>query len=140
LVIGGALFTGFVLLQPWGGLRRLHGLFPAVRGAFAGIVVSTVLAGVLEGVGLNVAGAAIALVLPLTVLAVLRVQHHADDRTQVMRVDPVTPAEPQPPAAAPAPADPALADPPPADARPPARPLRVAPGPPGVRYPDHAAR
>jgi hypothetical protein len=91
LVVGGAVYMFVVLLRPWGGLRRLYGLFPAVRGALAGVVVTSVLAGAIEGVGLNVAGAALAVVLPLTVLAVLRVQHHADDRTQPVRIDPAIP-------------------------------------------------
>jgi len=82
LVIGGAAFTFLVLLRPWGGLRRLFGLFPAVRGALAGVVVATLIAGAIEGVALNIAGAALATALPLTALATLRVQHHADDRTQ----------------------------------------------------------
>jgi hypothetical protein len=82
LVIGGAAFTFLVLLRPWGGLRRLFGLFPAVRGALAGLVVATVIAGAIDGVALNVTGAAFAIALPLAALAALRVQHHADDRTQ----------------------------------------------------------
>jgi hypothetical protein len=59
----------------------VFGLFPAVRGAFAGTVVAALLAGVVDGVGLNVLGAALAVVLPLTVLALLRVRvGTADDR------------------------------------------------------------
>jgi hypothetical protein len=94
LAIGGAVFTFVVLMRPSGGLRRLFGLFPAVRGALVGVVVASVLAGVIEGVGLNVTGAALAVVLPLTVLAVLRVQHRADDRTQPVRIDPAVPDRP----------------------------------------------
>jgi hypothetical protein len=41
-------------------------------------------------------GAALAVVLPLTVLLVLRVQHHADDRTQPVRVGPPLPDRPEP--------------------------------------------
>src|SRR5205823_10507100 len=41
LVVGSAAFTWVVLLRPWGGLRRLFGIFPTVRGALAGLVVAT---------------------------------------------------------------------------------------------------
>jgi hypothetical protein len=88
LVVGAGAYTGLVLLRPWGGLRRLYGLFPAVRGGLAGLVVATLLAGAFDGVGVNVTGAAFAVVLPVTVLAVLRVQHHAEDRTQPPHVGP----------------------------------------------------
>jgi hypothetical protein len=81
LVVGSTLFVGFVLLRHWGGLRRLLGLFPAVRGAFAGIVLATCLAGLVEGVGFNTLGVALATGLPLATLATLRVLDHADDRT-----------------------------------------------------------
>ncbi|GIJ51957.1 hypothetical protein Val02_88430 [Virgisporangium aliadipatigenens] len=74
LVIGGVAFLWLAQVRAWGGLRRVFGLFPAVRGAFAGTVVASLLAGVVDGVGLNVLGAALAVVLPLTVLALLRVR------------------------------------------------------------------
>ena len=41
-----------------GGLRRLFGLYPAVRATLGGLVVATLFAGLAEGVGLNVLGAA----------------------------------------------------------------------------------
>ena len=88
LVLGAALYTGLILLRDWGGLRRVYGLFPAVRGALAGTIVATLLVGVVEGVALNVAGAALAVAMPLTVLAVLRVRHHAADRTIPVVIDP----------------------------------------------------
>lgn len=88
LVIGVALYTGFVLLQDRGGLRRVYGLFPSVRGALAGTIVATLLVGLVEGVALNVMGAALAVAMPLTVLAVLRVRHHAADRTIPVVIDP----------------------------------------------------
>jgi hypothetical protein len=88
LVIGVALYTGFVLLQDRGGLRRVYGLFPSVRGALAGTIVATLLVGLVEGVALNVMGAALAVAMPLTVLAVLRVRHHASDRTIPVVIDP----------------------------------------------------
>jgi len=81
LVIGGVTFLWLAQVRSWGGLRRVFGLFPAVRGAFAGTVVAALLAGVVDGVGLNVLGAALAVVMPLTVLALLRVRvGTADDR------------------------------------------------------------
>jgi hypothetical protein len=89
VVVGSLAFSWFVLLRPWGGLRRLFGIFPAVRGALFGVVVATVIAGLIEGAGLNVTGAALATAVPLTALAALRVLRHSDDRTQ-----PVTLAEP----------------------------------------------
>jgi hypothetical protein len=87
LVLGAALYTGLALLREWGGLRRVYGLYPAVRGALAGTIVATLLVGVVEGVGLNVAGAALAVAMPLAVLAVLRARHHAADRTIPVVID-----------------------------------------------------
>jgi hypothetical protein len=91
LVLGAALYTGLVLLRDWGGLRRVYGLFPAVRGALAGTIVATLLVGGVEGVGPNVMGAALAVTLPLAVLAVLRVRHHATDKTIPVVIDPPLP-------------------------------------------------
>ncbi len=82
LVVGCGLYTGFVLLRTWGGLKRVLGLFPTVRAAFAGIVVATLFAGLVEAVGFNVLGAALATVTPLAALASLRVLDHASDKTQ----------------------------------------------------------
>jgi len=82
LALGFLVFSVFVLLRPWGGLRRLFGLYPAVRAALAGTAVATVLAGLVEGAGSGVLGAALAMAGPLVALAALRVLEHADDRTQ----------------------------------------------------------
>ncbi|WP_432837275.1 hypothetical protein [Dactylosporangium sp. CA-092794] len=82
LVLGSVLFATFVLLRDWGGLRRLLGVFPPVRGALSGLVLAGLLAGIIEGVSFNVLGAALATALPLTVLSCLRVLDHADDRSQ----------------------------------------------------------
>jgi hypothetical protein len=82
LVIGSALFAGFALLRTWGGLKRVLGLYPAVRAGLAGIVVATVFAGLVEAAAFNVLGAALATVSPLAALAALRVLDHADDKTQ----------------------------------------------------------
>jgi len=81
LAIGSAAFVLFALLRPWGGLKRLFGLYPAVRAALAGLAVSSVIAGVLDAAALNVAGAAAATAVPLATIAALRVLLHADERT-----------------------------------------------------------
>ena len=81
LALTGGLFLWFALLRDWGGLKRLFGLYPAVRAGFAGVAVASVIAGVSNEAALNVAGAAAATVLPLATLAALRVLGHADDRT-----------------------------------------------------------
>ena len=81
LVLIAIVYTVVVLARPWGGLMRLFGLYPAVRGAMTGMAVAAVLAGLIDGVGLMMAGAAAAVALPLVTLAALRVLDHADDRT-----------------------------------------------------------
>ena len=102
LVVGSAVMLFFALLRPWGGLKRLFGLYPPVRGALAGIGVATLLAGLTEGVGLNAAGAAMATALPLAALAALQVLAHADERTQpgtappAVRVHPLPEQSPRP--------------------------------------------
>jgi hypothetical protein len=104
LVIGAGVMLYFALLRPWGGLKRLFGLYPAVRAGLAGTAVATLIAGPLEGVGLNIAGGATATVLPLAVLAALRVLRHADERTSAVTVDPSGSAVTAPPHATAAPA------------------------------------
>lgn len=81
LALGAAAFVWSALLQPWGGLKRLFGVYPAIRAAATGIALATVLAGLFGGAALNVAGAAAATVVPLLALGALRVREHADDRT-----------------------------------------------------------
>ncbi len=88
MLVGSAVMLFFALMRPWGGLKRLFGLFPAVRAGLAGTAVATLAAGPMEGVGFNVAGGAVATVLPLAVLAALRVLRHADERTPAVTVDP----------------------------------------------------
>ncbi|CCH17680.1 hypothetical protein [Micromonospora lupini] len=82
LALAGGLLVWFALLQPWGGLMRLFGIYPAVRAALGGTAVAAVLGGVLDGAALDVAGAAAALVVPMAALASLRVLGHAADRTR----------------------------------------------------------
>ncbi|HET9516378.1 MAG TPA: hypothetical protein VFO77_01500, partial [Actinoplanes sp.] len=81
LALVGALMLLFTHYSPWGGLKRLFGLHPAVRAAAAGTTVAALLAGVLSGSALGVAGAAAAAMVPMAVLTVLRVLDHAADRT-----------------------------------------------------------
>jgi hypothetical protein len=103
LVIGAGALLFFALLRPWGGLKRLFGLYPAVRAGIAGTAVATLFAGPMKGVGFNIAGGAVATVLPLAVLAALRVLRHADERTPAVTVDPTVravAASPEIPAAA----------------------------------------
>jgi hypothetical protein len=76
-----AVFVFFVLLRPWGGLKRLFGIYPALRASVVGAAVAALLGGLLNGAGLGVAGAAAATTLPLVALASLRVLAHADERT-----------------------------------------------------------
>ncbi|MET8283336.1 hypothetical protein [Micromonospora sp. NPDC005174] len=82
LALAGGLLVWFALLQPWGGLMRLFGIYPAVRAALGGTAVAAVLGGVLDGAALDVAGAAAALVVPMAALTSLRVLGHAADRTR----------------------------------------------------------
>ncbi|MFU8875911.1 hypothetical protein [Micromonospora sp. SL4-19] len=82
LALAGAALVWLALLQPWGGLMRLFGIYPAIRAAMAGTGVAAGIGGVLGGAALDVAGAAGALVVPMAALAALRVLDHATDRTQ----------------------------------------------------------
>ncbi len=88
LIVVVILANVLVLIKPWGGLMRLFGLYPAVRGVMTGIAVASTLAGLLDGAGLTTAAAAAAVTLPLVTIACLRVLDHADDRT-VARVEPM---------------------------------------------------
>jgi hypothetical protein len=88
LVLGGAALVTFALIRPWGGLKRLFGLYPAVRAALVGGGTAALLAGVLDGTALDVAGAATALGVPLATLGALRVLDHADDRTVAAALHP----------------------------------------------------
>jgi hypothetical protein len=81
VAVVGVLMLLFALFSPWGGLKRVFGLYPAVRAAVAGTTVSSLLAGVLGGSALTVAGAAAATAVPMAVLTALRVLDHAADRT-----------------------------------------------------------
>ena len=82
LAVVGVLMLAFCQFSPWGGLNRLFGLHPALRAAGAGTTVATLVAGVLGGSALTVAGAAAAATVPTAVLSALRVLLHAADRTR----------------------------------------------------------
>lgn len=82
LALAGVLLVWFALLQPWGGLRRLFGIYPAIRAAMTGTAVAAVIGGLLGGVALDVAGSAAALAVPMAALAALRVLDHSTDRTR----------------------------------------------------------
>ncbi|MFF5175423.1 hypothetical protein ACFY3U_22715 [Micromonospora sp. NPDC000089] len=115
LAVVGGLLVWFALLQPWGGLMRLFGIYPAIRAALAGTAVAAVIGGLLGGAALDVAGAAAALVVPMAALASLRVLDHSTDRTQPdpgrRRDDGPGGASPEPDGGPPAAADPSAADP-----------------------------
>lgn len=81
LAIASAVFVWAVLMRPWGGLKRLFGIYPGVRAAVIGCIVATIIAGFLGGAAFNVAGAALATALPLLTLSALRALEHAADRT-----------------------------------------------------------
>jgi hypothetical protein len=81
MALAGGLYVFVVLLQPWGGLKRLFGIYPAVRATVTGLVVAGLLCGLLNGAGFTVAGAAAAVALPLLTVAALRASVHADERT-----------------------------------------------------------
>ncbi|HEY8472276.1 MAG TPA: hypothetical protein VIL37_06510 [Natronosporangium sp.] len=80
LAIGAGGFLWFALLRPWGGLRRLFGVHPALRAGLAGAVVASLLGGVLIGAALNVAGAAAAVGVPLLTLTSLRLRRRSAQR------------------------------------------------------------
>lgn len=81
LVVAGALFVGAVLLRPTGGLKRVFGLYPAVRAGLIGLAAAAAIGGVVDGAGVLVAGAAVATAVPLAVVASLRVLTRADERS-----------------------------------------------------------
>jgi hypothetical protein len=77
LVLAVAVFWVAVLMRPVGGLRRVYGLFPAVRGAIVGCAVAGLVAGLLAGGGLIVAAAAAAVATPLAILCCIQAQADA---------------------------------------------------------------
>jgi hypothetical protein len=116
LTLAVAALVWFVLLRPWGGLKRLYGLKPAVRAALAGTAVTSLSAGVLGGSALHVAGAAAAVAAPLAALTALRVLHHAADRTRPVVIHPVEDQDPRAAEGTPPEARPARPTPPPGSA------------------------
>jgi hypothetical protein len=82
LALVSAVFLWAVLMRPWGGLKRLYGIYPPIRAAVAGIVLASIVGGLLGGSALNVAGAAAATAVPVLTLGAMRVLGHAADRTR----------------------------------------------------------
>ncbi len=124
LAIVAAAFVGFVLLRPVGGLKRVFGLYPAIRAALIGTAVAGLVGGLVDGAGVTVAAASAATAVPLAVLATLRVLARSDDHPAPRTPTPPTigtdraakPADAEPVAATPAGAEPVAATP--ADAEP----------------------
>ncbi len=83
LALVSAVFLWVVLMRPWGGLKRLYGIYPPIRAAVAGIILASIVGGLLGGAALNVAGAAAAIAVPVLTLGAMRVLGHAADRTRV---------------------------------------------------------
>jgi hypothetical protein len=77
LAVAVGVFWMAVLMRPMGGLRRVYGLFPAVRGAIVGTSVAGLVAGLLAGGGLIVAAAAASVATPLMILYCVQVQADA---------------------------------------------------------------
>ncbi|MGY0230639.1 hypothetical protein [Longispora urticae] len=79
LALAAGVYGYFVLLRPWGGLRRVYGLHPAVRGGVYGAMAAALLGSLLDGGGVMAAGAAAATVVPVLLLAGLRVVRHVEE-------------------------------------------------------------
>lgn len=77
LALGAGGFLWFALLRPWGGLKRLFGIHPALRAGVLGAAAASVLGGILVGAALTVAGAAAAVGVPLVTLAALRLREYS---------------------------------------------------------------
>jgi hypothetical protein len=80
LAVGAGAFIWFALLRPWGGLRRLFAIHPALRAGMVGAVVATLAGGVLVGTALVPAGAAAAVGVPLLALAAQRLRQQPAPR------------------------------------------------------------
>ncbi|WP_196279223.1 alkaline phosphatase family protein [Catellatospora vulcania] len=83
LALVSAVFLWVVLMRPWGGLKRLYGIYPPIRAAVAGMWLASILGGLLGGAALNVMGAAAATAVPVLTLGAMRVLGHAADRTRI---------------------------------------------------------
>jgi len=85
LAVGAGAFIWFALLRPWGGLRRLFAIHPALRAGMVGAVVATLAGGVLVGTALVPAGAAAAVGVPLLALAAQRLRRQPAPRMSGQR-------------------------------------------------------
>ncbi|WP_144127229.1 hypothetical protein [Catellatospora sichuanensis] len=91
LALVSAVFLWVVLMRPWGGLKRLYGIYPAIRAAVAGLWLASIVGGLLGGAALNVMGAAAATAIPILTLGAMRVLGHAADRTRIAEESPNPP-------------------------------------------------
>ncbi len=98
VALGAVVLAAIGMLAPWGGLKRVFGLYPSIRAALVGITVAALIGGLVDGVGFMVAGAAAATAVPLAALAALRVLDHADDRSVAIVVSATVPPDFAPPA------------------------------------------
>jgi hypothetical protein len=96
LAVAVGVFWMAVLMRPVGGLRRVYGLFPAVRGGIVGTSVAGLVAGLLAGGGLIVAAAAASVATPLMVLFCVQVQADAVAVPPTGDAAPASKAEKQP--------------------------------------------
>lgn len=92
LAVGAGAFLWFALLRPWGGLKRLFGVHPALRAAMVGAVIAALVGGLLVGAALTVAGAAAAVGVPLLTLASLRLRERSAQRVEFGRASSVAAA------------------------------------------------
>ncbi|MEV0461070.1 hypothetical protein [Catellatospora methionotrophica] len=92
LALVSAVFLWVVLMRPWGGLKRLYGIYPPIRAAVAGLWLASIVGGLLGGAALNVMGAAAATAVPILTLGAMRVLGHAADRTRISEDTPTAPA------------------------------------------------
>lgn len=72
VAVAAAVFAWLVLMRPFGGLRRVFGIYPALRAGMAGTVAASLIGGVVTGSALIVAGAAATVAVPLALFAAAR--------------------------------------------------------------------
>ncbi|MFS8522330.1 MAG: hypothetical protein FWJ87_13330, partial [Micromonosporaceae bacterium] len=85
-------FVWLVLLRPWGGLKRLFGLYPALRAGMLGTAVAAPLGGIVTGSALTVAGTAAAVAVPLAAVASLRIRQPVGEAADAPRSAGAAPA------------------------------------------------
>lgn len=103
LVVAAAIFVTFVLLVPTARLRRVLGLYPAVRAGLVGLGVAAALGFVLNDSGVAVPAFAAMVAVPLSIALTIRV---ALAGRRPIRRDPPAWSSPAPPALLPPPPGP----------------------------------